>query len=379
MNIPSSFIPYHPLSNIEIRDFFKVNKFPNSGVYMRDEKNNIYNGKDNYIIFNLDDEQNQGTHWVALYISVSDKRLYYFDPYGIAPPDEIVKQSKKNKYRLFYTTNRIQPDKSILCGYYAVAFLYYMFKGNTVYNFLYGFKMDGETENDKLIKEIFEKSKKIDYEKTENEHNTTGKGRQTHLKTLRRKGFGFDLVEKINKAFPETEFHLFDVEFEDGKLHKNKHSFTGPNTKLDDRISNIDDLMKSESFKDINYSKIDYITNPIDDTIDRSASEHDLHYLWIEQHIDGKDEQLKAIHEADEILKEKSISTMKNSNKSIQKRVQGAFVALVMLGKIKLGLGMNGTSDKQKEVLKFIKKHNKVLSENQQDIIMSIMAETKDA
>jgi hypothetical protein len=41
------------------------------------------------VIFNLDKHTGPGTHWVALYINLAKKQIYFFDSYGIKPEKEI--------------------------------------------------------------------------------------------------------------------------------------------------------------------------------------------------------------------------------------------------------------------------------------------------
>ena len=74
MNKKFSF-PVHPLSNIEITEYFNYEPRFNN-VFSR---NNLPRIKDRVYVINLDDQKSKGTHWVSLFI---DKHLdVYFDSF----------------------------------------------------------------------------------------------------------------------------------------------------------------------------------------------------------------------------------------------------------------------------------------------------------
>ena len=70
----NSLLPFHPLTNIEINEYYK-NEPRFNGVYSR---NNLLNKiKKGAYVINLDEYENTGTHWVALF--VKPKYTVYFD------------------------------------------------------------------------------------------------------------------------------------------------------------------------------------------------------------------------------------------------------------------------------------------------------------
>lgn len=156
MNTPKSFLNYHALTNVEVQDFLNKNNIKGE-VIMREEKPT----KDN-IVINLDDIEGMGTHWTSVY--KDNGKVYYFDSFGVQPPEEQLTAFKNEGNRVFYSDSKIQPDDSILCGYYCCLFLYWMNKGKTFYDFIYKFKQNGQSENDKLLKKIFESSKEVEGE-----------------------------------------------------------------------------------------------------------------------------------------------------------------------------------------------------------------------
>ena len=66
-----------------------------------------------------------GTHWKAFY--VNGNNVIYFDGFGV---EHIPKAIKKNKSKkCFY---RIQACKSIVCGYFCIRFIGFMFRGTSL-------------------------------------------------------------------------------------------------------------------------------------------------------------------------------------------------------------------------------------------------------
>lgn len=142
----------HPLSNIEIEYMLKNNK-NFIGVFSRD--NTKYLKKNQSLILNLDDKKGQGTHWCSIIKNKKGDLITYFDSYGFPPPQEIVNMYKKNKNKIKYSSNEIQLDNSIMCGYYCVMFIKEYYKGNDIYDILYKFDVEPSLRNEIIIKKYF--------------------------------------------------------------------------------------------------------------------------------------------------------------------------------------------------------------------------------
>ena len=123
----------HPLTNFEIQRYYQ-----NEPRFSSDNlPNTIKNGA--YVI-NLDEYHDIGTHWVALY--VNNKTATYFDSFGVEHiPKEIMKfigsneQSSSAKARnknIITNIFRIQAYNSIMCGYFCIGFINFMFNGNSL-------------------------------------------------------------------------------------------------------------------------------------------------------------------------------------------------------------------------------------------------------
>ena len=97
-------------------------------------------------IINLDDTIGSGTHWACYYNN------YYFDPFGMPPPLEVVRYIKG----IQYNDIQYQDTKSVLCGYYCLYFLKRLNDGYKIYNILCkDFDYKSPMKNESMIKQFF--------------------------------------------------------------------------------------------------------------------------------------------------------------------------------------------------------------------------------
>ena len=116
----------HPLTNFEIQEYYQ-NESKFDGLYSRDNLPNKI--KDGAYVINLDEHTDIGTHWVALYVKNND--VTYFDSFGVEHiPNEIKKfiGCKNFIVNIF----RILANDSIMCGYFCIRFMNFMFKDKTL-------------------------------------------------------------------------------------------------------------------------------------------------------------------------------------------------------------------------------------------------------
>ena len=111
-------------------------------------------------VINLDEYENTGTHWVALF--VKPKYTVYFDSFGIEHiPKEINKfiRSKElgHAVRNDIKSNifRIQAYDSIMCRCFCIEFINCMFKGKTLLDYTNLFSPNYFKKNDQVVKRIF--------------------------------------------------------------------------------------------------------------------------------------------------------------------------------------------------------------------------------
>ena len=138
-------LPFHPLTNFEISEYFE-NEPRFNGVYSRDNlPANIKKGT------YLDEYEDAGTHWVALY--VKNKKVVYFDSFGVEHvPKEIIKFIKNKD--IIANIFRLQAYDSIMCGYFCIEFIDYMFDDKTLIDYTNLFSSHDFKKNDKIIKDI---------------------------------------------------------------------------------------------------------------------------------------------------------------------------------------------------------------------------------
>ena len=140
----------HPLTNFEIQEYYENETIIN-GVFSRNNlpNNKIRNG--GYVI-NLDEYRDIGTHWVALY--VNNKTIIYFDSFGVEHiPKEIMKFIGNKK--IITNIYRIQAYDSIMCGYFCIGFINFMFNGNSLTDYTNLFSPNDLKKNDDIILKYF--------------------------------------------------------------------------------------------------------------------------------------------------------------------------------------------------------------------------------
>ena len=139
----------HPLTNFEIIKYYE-NQSRFNGVYSRDNLPNKI--KDGAYVINLDEYSDIGTHWVALW--VNNNNVTYFDSFGVEHiPKEIIKfiENRNIKTNIF----RIQAYDSIMCGYFCIGFIDFMFKRKTLTEYTNLFSPSDFTKNDNIILNYF--------------------------------------------------------------------------------------------------------------------------------------------------------------------------------------------------------------------------------
>jgi hypothetical protein len=92
------------------------------------------------IVFNLDTHDQEGSHWVSMFIDLKKNGIYYFDSYGSPEPKEVktlverlLEQSKKlGKTKMKYKFNQHRHQfRNSECGVYCINFIVNMLKGHS--------------------------------------------------------------------------------------------------------------------------------------------------------------------------------------------------------------------------------------------------------
>ena len=140
--------PY-PLTNFEIQAYYQ-NEPRFIGVYSRDSLPDKI--KDGAYVINLDEYSDIGTHWIALY--VNNKTVTYFDSFRIEHIPKEVKTVIGNR-NIIINIYRIQNFDSIMCRYFCIGFIDYMFKGKSLTDYTNLFSPNNFKKNDDIILNYF--------------------------------------------------------------------------------------------------------------------------------------------------------------------------------------------------------------------------------
>jgi len=77
-----------------------------------------------------DGVENKGSHWTCFQVAKYPNGVcecFYFDSYGVGPPQIISKRIEKEfKIGIYHNTKDIQSLMSEVCGYYCLAFLHFI-------------------------------------------------------------------------------------------------------------------------------------------------------------------------------------------------------------------------------------------------------------
>jgi hypothetical protein len=106
-------------------------------------------GSKKELIINIDDQNGNGTHWVAVYHDKNRKHTLYYDPFGMPILPEV-----KKKYDGVAITNQIQDIHSKSCGYYCIHFLVCMNNGMSVGKYLIQFSTQSKS-NESVLQKFF--------------------------------------------------------------------------------------------------------------------------------------------------------------------------------------------------------------------------------
>ena len=150
-------MPPHPLTNFEIIKYYEndakrssKNESRFNGVYSRDNLPNKI--KDGAYVINLDEYSDIGTHWIALYVKNND--ITYFDSFGVEHIPKEIKAFIKNR-NIKTNIFRIQVYDSIMCRYFCIGFIDFIFKGRTLTEYTNLFSPSDFTKNDDIILNYF--------------------------------------------------------------------------------------------------------------------------------------------------------------------------------------------------------------------------------
>lgn len=109
-----------------------------------------------YLIVNTDSKNGKGVHWLTFYISKHEIEL--FDSLGLIHRQLLPKGILRFIHRLtvsrkFKCNPRIQPDNSILCGFYCILFI--MLRQQTNFRSILSLFTSNEAKNDTILESFY--------------------------------------------------------------------------------------------------------------------------------------------------------------------------------------------------------------------------------
>ena len=102
------------------------------------------------------------THWVALY--VNNKTIIYFDSFGVEHISREIRKfigneqsssAKARNKKIIKNIYRIQAYDSIMCDYFCIGFIKFIFNGNRLTDYTSLFSPNDFKKNDDIILKYF--------------------------------------------------------------------------------------------------------------------------------------------------------------------------------------------------------------------------------
>ena len=108
--------------------------------------------KDGAYVTNHDEHEDTGTYWMALFCRRNE--IVYFDSFGVEPIPEEIKEFISNR-SIKANIYRIQANNSVMCEYFCIGFIDFMFAGKTLTDYTNLFSPYDFDKNDQIIFSYF--------------------------------------------------------------------------------------------------------------------------------------------------------------------------------------------------------------------------------
>ena len=135
----------HPLTNFEMQKYYE-NEPRFNGVFSRD--NLLKKIKDGAYVINLDEYEDIGTHWIALFCKKNE--MVYFNSFGVEYIPEEIKEfigNKNIKANIFW----IRGNNSVMYGYFCIGFIEFMLADKKLTDFANLLSPYDFDKNDQII------------------------------------------------------------------------------------------------------------------------------------------------------------------------------------------------------------------------------------
>ena len=138
------------MTNFEIQKYYE-NEPRFIGVYSRD--NLPKQIKDGAYVINLDEHDDIGTHWIALFCKTNE--IVNFDSFGVEHVPEEIKKFIGNK-NIKANIYRVQANDLVICGYFCMGFIDFMLARKTLIDYTTLFSPHDLDKKDQIILSYFE-------------------------------------------------------------------------------------------------------------------------------------------------------------------------------------------------------------------------------
>ena len=138
------------MTNFEIQKYYE-NEPRFIGVYSRDDLPKEI--KDGAYVINLDEHDDIGTHWIALFCKTNE--IVNFDSFGVEHVPEKIKKFIGNK-NIKANIYRVQANDLVICGYFCMGLIDFMLARKTLIDYTTLFSPHDLDKNDQIILSYFE-------------------------------------------------------------------------------------------------------------------------------------------------------------------------------------------------------------------------------
>ena len=153
MDIVNSLKKDSPLTNVQIDRYYTGNPSYHGCIFIGNlpDAAPILHGE--FVIINLGNEKNGGTHWVLLFRKKNT--YFYFDSFGTGIGRDILKHIRNMDGSLEYNTEDAQDINSNRCGFYCMYVADNLLQGRKFSGVVNDFSSDPSRENIDILLEHF--------------------------------------------------------------------------------------------------------------------------------------------------------------------------------------------------------------------------------
>lgn len=141
------------LTNIDLDAYYKHEPLY-GGCISKDQLNKLNPKADLFYIVNMANHNEQGTHWVFIWNCYAECS-YYFDSYGMPPPEEIKAFCREHSKFCYRNIGEIQCMGTSSCGWFCIYMIDQMLSGEPFLDIILDFHTDDCKANEKFLEHIF--------------------------------------------------------------------------------------------------------------------------------------------------------------------------------------------------------------------------------